>query len=443
MRGRFDKARWSQLSPLLDELLALDPPLRGRRVAELRRDQHALADDITDLLAQYTTIERDGFLDEPALRPVDEPSLTGQAIGNYTLDRLLGEGGMGAVWLAHRSDGRFESQVAVKLLNPALLGPGGVERFRREGRALGRLTHPNIAHLLDAGVTAAGQPYLVLEYVDGETIHHWCDSHDLDVDARVRLLLDVLAAVAHAHAKLILHRDLKPSNILVTANGQVKLVDFGIAKLLDDATELAPSRTHAARRPRLHARLRRTRTGAGGRGDERNRRLRARRVALRAAHRRAPHEWRCAHAARPPARDRGHRAHAPQRRRRIAGGEHGSRRSPQRARALRGDLDNIVLKALKKQPAERYPTVEGFADDLRRYLNDEPVSAHADSFGYRARKFVIRNKLAVGAVAIVLLTVVAATAVSIRQAIEATRQRDRALHFPGATRRSSTSSRAC
>ena len=196
---------------------------------------------LTDLLAQYTTIERDGFLDEPALRPVDEPSLTGQTIGNYTLDRLLGEGGMGAVWLAHRSDGRFESQVAVKLLNPALLGPGGVERFRREGRALGRLTHPNIAHLLDAGVTPAGQPYLVLEYVDGETIHHWCDSHDLDVDARVRLLLDVLAAVAHAHAKLILHRDLKPSNILVTANGQVKLVDFGIAKLLDDATELAPS----------------------------------------------------------------------------------------------------------------------------------------------------------------------------------------------------------
>jgi eukaryotic-like serine/threonine-protein kinase len=432
VRGRFDKARWSQLSPLLDELLALDPPLRGQRVAELRLNQPALADELTDLLAQYATIERDGFLDDPLPRPVDEPSLTGQTIGNYTLDRLLGEGGMGAVWLAHRSDGRFESQVAVKLLNPALLGPGGVERFRREGRALGRLTHPNIAHLLDAGVTPAGQPYLVLEYVDGETIDHWCDSHDLDVDARVRLLLDVLAAVAHAHAKLILHRDLKPSNILVTADGQVKLVDFGIAKLLDDAAELAPSAEltqlagHAftpdyAAPEQVQAEEVTSATDVYALGVLLYVLLAGEHPTMGAAHT-------------PLDRLRAIVDTEPMRPSDAAGSQAAStrrERALQRARALRGDLDNIVLKALKKRPAERYPTVEGFADDLRRYLNDEPVGAHADSFGYRARKFVIRNKLAVGAAAIVLLTVVVATVVSIQQAIEATRQRDRALSLAG------------
>src|SRR6185295_16007701 len=147
---------------------------------------------------------------------------------------------MGTVWLAHRSDGRYEARVAVKLLNLALLGPGGIERFRREGNALGRLTHPNIARLMDAGVTHAGQPYLVLEYIDGETINRWCEGRALDVRSRVRLFLDVLDALAHAHSKLILHRDLKPSNILVTPEGQVKLVDFGIAKLLDDESGAAP-----------------------------------------------------------------------------------------------------------------------------------------------------------------------------------------------------------
>ncbi|HSC05974.1 MAG TPA: serine/threonine-protein kinase, partial [Steroidobacteraceae bacterium] len=241
MRGRFDKARWEALSPLLDELLALEAPARAERVAQLRGADGAAADELTDLLAQYTTIERDGFLEGSLVRPVEESTLQGQVVGSYTLERLLGQGGMGAVWLAQRSDGRYEAHVAIKLLNPALLGPGGIERFRREGRALGRLTHPNIARLIDAGVTQTGQPYLVLDYIEGETINRWCDRQSLEVTARVRLFLDVLAAVAHAHSKLILHRDLKPSNILVTAEGQVKLVDFGIAKLLDDRLEAAPN----------------------------------------------------------------------------------------------------------------------------------------------------------------------------------------------------------
>ena len=140
---------------------------------------------------------------------------------------------MGTVWLAERNDGRFERRVAVKVLNIALMGKGGEERFKREGRILGRLTHPHIAELIDAGVSPAGQPFLVLEYVEGDHIDRYCDQHRLDVRARVRLFLDALHAVAQAHANLIVHRDLKPSNILVRTDGQAKLLDFGIAKLLE------------------------------------------------------------------------------------------------------------------------------------------------------------------------------------------------------------------
>jgi serine/threonine-protein kinase len=430
MRSRFDKARWDALSPLLDELLALESPARAERLMHLRRDDCAVADDLVDLLAQYTSIERDGFLEGSVLRPVEEPTLQGQIVGSYTLDRLLGQGGMGAVWLAHRSDGRYEARVAIKLLNPALLGPGGLERFRREGRALGRLTHPNIARLIDAGVTQAGQPYLVLDYIEGETINRWCDRQALEVTARVRVFLDVLAAVAHAHSKLILHRDLKPSNILVTAEGQVKLVDFGIAKLLDDGTEPASNAgltqlagqaftpDYAAPEQVQGAEVT-SATDVYALGVLLY-------VLLTGQHPTAidasttPLDRLRAIVDADPAR--------PSEATRSAKSKQGAAAaSPSRARVLRGDLDNIVLKALKKSPEERYPTVEAFAEDLRRYLNHQPVSARPDSFAYRATKFVVRNKLAVIATVIVLVTIMAAAVVSIQQAIEATRQRDRAL----------------
>jgi eukaryotic-like serine/threonine-protein kinase len=414
VKSRFDKARWDALEPLLDELMALDAPARAERIAELRRQGSLEADDLTDLLAQYAEMEQEGFLEDPLVRPVQEPGLQGQVIGNYTLDNLLGQGGMGTVWLAHRSDGRYEARVAVKLLNPALLGPGGIERFRREGRALGRLTHPNIARLIDAGVTETGQPYLVIEYVEGETITKWCDSRQLDVIARVRLFLDVLAAVAHAHGKLILHRDLKPSNVMVTSEGQVKLVDFGIAKLLDDGTDATPMAdlTHLgafAFTPE-YAAPEQVQGGDATSATDVYALGALLYVLLTGQHPtvgvgRTPLE----------------------RMRAIVDTEPVRPSDAVLLRALRGDLDNIVLKALKKSPTERYPNVEALAEDLRRHLNHEPVSARPDSLTYRAGKFVVRNRLAVGAAAIVLLTIVAAAAVSVRQAIEATRQRDHAL----------------
>jgi len=416
---RFDKARWDALSPLLDELLALDTSARAERLAELRRNSSTDAADLADLLAQYSEMEQEKFLESSLVRPVPEPGLQGQIIGSYTLDSLLGQGGMGTVWLAHRSDGRYEAHVAVKLLNPALLGPGGIERFRREGRALGRLTHPNIARLIDAGVTQTGQPYLVIEYVEGETITKWCDSRQRDVTARVRLFLDVLAAVSHAHGKLILHRDIKPSNILVTNDGQVKLVDFGIAKLLDDGTDATPMAdlTHVggfvftpeyAAPEQVHGGEATGGTDVYSLGALLYVLLTGRHPTVGSG--RTPLERMQAIVDAEPARP-----------------SEAALLPPQQVRALRGDLDNIVLKALKKTPAERYPSVEAFGADLRRHLNHQPVSARPDSFAYRAGKFAVRNRLVVGAAAIVLFTIVAAAAVSVWEAVEATRQRDRAL----------------
>ena len=157
-----------------------------------------------------------------------------EVIGPYRLVNKIGQGGMGQVWLAERSDGRFERKAAVKFLNVALMGQVGEDRFKREGAILGRFSHPNIAELLDAGVSSSGQPYIVLEYVEGKPIDRYCDQSALDVKARIALFLDVLGAVAHAHANLIVHRDIKPSNVLVNKDGHVKLLDFGIAKLLEE-----------------------------------------------------------------------------------------------------------------------------------------------------------------------------------------------------------------
>ena len=233
--------QWQELNPLLDELLERSGCKRVR--SGWRRSGALMKRWRTTwkcYCAQRTAVERDAFLEgDTGFTLAHEPSLAGQTIGAYTLREPIGQGGMGSVWRAERSDGRYQASVAVKFLNLALLGHGGVERFSREGNMLARLSHPNIARLLDAGVAAGSQPYLVLEYIDGVPIDVWCDQRSLGIEARLRLFLEVLAAVAHAHSNLILHRDLKPSNILITPNSEVRLLDFGIGKLIEDQTGAA------------------------------------------------------------------------------------------------------------------------------------------------------------------------------------------------------------
>jgi serine/threonine-protein kinase len=228
-----DPRRWQRASGHLDRALELPQEDRDACLAELRATDPETAADVEAMLAEHRLLSAEGFLDSAASIQTPEPPLAGLTIGAYTLVSAIGHGGMGTVWLATRSDGRFQGQVAVKLLNTALVGRVAEQRFKREGTILARLTHPHIARLIDAGVTTAGRPYLVLEHIAGRHIDQYCNEERLSIEQRIRLLLDVLSAVAHAHANLIVHRDLKPSNVLVTADGQVKLLDFGIAKMLE------------------------------------------------------------------------------------------------------------------------------------------------------------------------------------------------------------------
>ncbi|HEX5633657.1 MAG TPA: serine/threonine-protein kinase, partial [Gemmatimonadales bacterium] len=315
----------------------------------------------------------------------------------------------GTVWLARRSDGRYEGTAAVKLPNLARLDAVGAERFRREGTLLARLSHPGIAQLLDAGVTPDGQPYLVLEHVEGTRIDRYADERRLAPEARLRLFLEVLGAVAHAHANLIVHRDLKPSNILVTADGAVKLLDFGIAKLLEEEQGVAEASTLTdvggrALTPEFAAPEQvvggaiTTATDVYALGvllylllSGRHPTASERRTT--AEHLRGVLETEPSRLSATITTDAAT----------VRGG------SPERLRRLyAGDLDNIAAKALKKRPEERYATVGALADDIRRYLAHEPVAARRDSWGYRARKFVRRNRLPVAATAVGLGALVVA-----------------------------------
>jgi serine/threonine protein kinase/tetratricopeptide (TPR) repeat protein len=408
--------RWRVLSPYLDQALDLTVEEREPWLANLRRDQPAIADDLQGLLDERDSLDRAGFLTGaavlmPATPLVAEPTLEGLSVGAYTLVSPIGQGGMGTVWLAERSDGRFDRNAAVKLLNPALIGRGGEERFTHEGRLLARLTHPNIANLMDAGLTPIGQPYLVLELVDGEHIDRYCERRSLSLDARLRLFIDVLEAVAHAHANLIVHRDIKPSNVLVRNDGVVKLLDFGIAKLIEhDGGAAGPNLTVEGGRaltPQYAAPEQltggpiTTATDVHALGVLLYVLLGGRHPASSTSGSAAELVKAIVETDVPRVSDTAPNGHA-----------------------YRGDLDNIVAKALKKSPAERYPSVTAFADDLRRYLRHEPVSARADTVVYRASKFLQRHARAVSAaVAMTLLVVALISFYTVRLASERDRAR--------------------
>jgi serine/threonine protein kinase len=415
---------WQTVSPFLDELLELTDEERPGRLASLRDQNPSLAAQLEALLHEQVELSRERFLElGPAVPWSVQPACAGQAVGAYTLLSPIGEGGMGSVWLAERSDGRFQRRAAVKFLRGPLGGQIGAERFEREGSILGRLAHPHIAQLLDAGVGPGGQPYLVLEYVAGEPIDAYCDRRRLDVEARLLLFLDVLAGVAHAHANLIVHRDLKPSNVLVRSDGQVKLLDFGIAKLLENGGQAGESSQltreggsaltpEYATPEQITGGVVTTATDVYAAGVLLY-------LLLTGQHPAGPEPRSPADLVkaiveidppRPsdavlPGRARADTAFANAEARRC---------TPERLnRLLRGDLDTIVAKALKKNPAERYVSVTAFADDLRRLLNQEPIGARPDTLTYRAAKFVRRNRTSVALTMTAMVLVISSLSVGL------------------------------
>ncbi|HKD18578.1 MAG TPA: protein kinase [Thermoanaerobaculia bacterium] len=426
--------RWRRLSPFFDRMLDLPPHDRGAYLEELRARDATLADDVEALLNAHRDASREAFLEGSADSGAEPATLAGQTIGAYTLMSPIGQGGMGSVWLARRSDGRFEGTAAVKLLNASLVGRVGEQRFRREGNILARLAHPHIARMYDAGVSGWGQPYLVLEHVEGEPIDRYCDGRRLSVEARLAIFLDILGAVEHAHANLIVHRDIKPSNVLVGSDGQAKLLDFGIAKLLEGEGEggAATALTREAGRaltPEFAAPEQMTggavttATDVHALGTLLYLLLSGRHPSGEAL--RSPAEMFQALLETEPRRlsDTAANGSAEERRQTAA-----ARSTTPEAlrRVLRGDLDTIVAKALKKNPEERYASVSALAEDVRRYLRHEPIGARPDTLGYRARKFVRRNRGGVAAALVVFTAVVAGGLGILWKSREASRQRDAA-----------------
>ncbi|MFZ5637829.1 MAG: protein kinase domain-containing protein [Pseudomonadota bacterium] len=418
-----DAERWQRLSPLLDALIELDADARKARLEALREEDPALAAELEALLALED--ENEDFLAEPLVAPppMAKPDTL---IGPYKLDRLLGEGGMGQVWLARRADGLYQRRVALKLLRPGLADPNLRQRFTRERQILARLGHPHIARLLDAGISTDNQPYLALEYVEGEPITDWCRSRDLGIEARIKLFLQVCEAVSHAHANLIVHRDLKPSNILVTPLDEVRLLDFGIAKLLDGPepgrdntrTEVRAFTLHYAAPEQIRGEPVTTMTDVYSLGvvlyellaETKPYRLK----------RQSDAEWEEAILLADPQRP-------------SANLQREADSDPSRTAALRrrakqiaGDLDNIALKALSKRPEHRYPSVEAMALDLHRYLEGKPVLARPQSVAYRTHKFVHRHRWALATTLLILLVLTTALGLVTWQAQQAVREASRA-----------------
>ena len=423
----FDSKRWQELSPLLDQVLDLPPADRPAWFATVRKQDATLATDLEELVREHATLDDAGFLSGSAVPEQIQSSLAGLVVGSYTLRSPLGQGGMGSVWLADRSDGRFEGVAAVKLLNASLIGREGEARFQREGSLLARVRHPNISQLIDAGVSTLGQPYLVIEHVDGERIDHYCAEAQLGIAERVRLFLDVLAAVAFAHTNLIVHRDLKPHNVLVTKAGQVKLLDFGIAKLVEaedggqgpELTQLGghPMTPLYASPEQISGEPQTTVSDVYSLGvmlyelltGDLPYRLESKSLAQirEAISSREPLP-----ASRTALRDGAAPLGLPERTR--------------LSRELRGDLDCILLKALEKEPGRRYPSADAFARDLERYLAGQPVEARKPSQIYRAKKFLRRHVIGAALAATMMIAVLASLGFALFQRNTATQQRDRA-----------------
>ena len=397
---------------LLQAALELPPAQRSAHVRAAAADDAELCIRTLDLLAAHARSE--GFL-EPAAAAQPVPQL-----GPYRLIEKLGSGGMGQVWLAERDDGSYRQQVAIKLLASLLGDPESRRRAEAERQFLAWLDHPHIARVLDGGTTAAGQPYLVMEYVDGVAIDRWCREQALDLRERITLFLQLLSAVAAVHRALIVHRDIKPANILVDAQGQSRLLDFGIAKSLDaqasrTRTGLMPLTPEYASPEQLLGQPLTTAADIYSLGlllDELlTGRARHAGIALTDLARHI------ADAAESPASARVD----------AAALNLAPRQARDWRRRLHGDLDRVIAKALAPEPAQRYESASAFADDLQRWLHNRPVLARAGGLVYRWRKFLRRNRLPVAVASAAVLALALGLGLAAREAGRAAREGDRAL----------------
>ena len=411
----------------LDRETAGDGDLRAR-VAELLEAEAESVGFLTDSVEDWCDVRWERvFEPPPADQSADEESVGGRAgdrLGAYRLVRRVGRGGMADVYLAERADGLFEQRVAIKLLRRGLDTEDVVRRFLAERQILSTLSHPHIARVFDGGVTDDGLPYFVMEFVEGTPIDVWCDERGLDVESRLRLFCNVGRAVHHAHRSLVVHRDLKPSNILVDESGNVKLLDFGIAKLLAPDADSEATRTAARAMTLGYA------SPELVKGDPITTASDVYQLGLvlaRLLSGRLPYEV----TALSPARaERLIREAEPARPSALVSGEAAARRSSttrELGRALKGDLDLIVLQALRREPEQRYSSAQALVDDLERHLRGEPVLARPDAVSYRLAKFVGRNRAAVAIAAVLFLVVLGSAIVASVQARRLAIERDRAL----------------
>ena len=410
-----DNERWRKIEEVFQNAAERDPAERNAYLTQICGDDQELRREVESLLAHEGF---DTFIHEPikgaarSLATDSDHDLIGRRLGPYRVAEMIGHGGMGAVYAARRDDDQFNQRVAVKIVKRGMDTGFVLGRFRHERQILASLEHPNIARLLDGGSTEDGRPYFVMEFIEGWTITEFCAANRLSITERIKLFRQICSAVQHAHQKLVVHRDIKPSNILVTASngkdeGAPKLLDFGIAKLLDPTQPAAdPARTATMMRmmtpdyaspEQVRGLTVTTATDVYSLGAVLYELLTGQR----------PHRFQsytpteiervvCETEVDPPSQAASKAASE------AAGESDGL--SAKARKQLSGDLDNIILMAMRKEPERRYQSVEQFSDDLLRYLEERPVIARRDTAGYRAGKFIRRHRLGVAATALIIVS---------------------------------------
>jgi len=420
--------KWKKIKEIFSKAIELEGKERDQYIRKACAGDKGLFEELHSLLKSH---DRAGVMDlrigsirKSAITSARNERAKGRKVGRYKIIEEVGFGGMGSVYMAERADGEFKHRVALKLLHSPFASKNDVERFKSERQILATLQHDNIARLLDGGVTEQGQPYYVMEFVDGKPINQYCNDHQLTINERLELFQDVCGAIQYAHQKLIVHRDLKPSNILVTGNGRVKLLDFGIAKVLKEFDAAAPltqpgllplTPSYASPEQirgenvatssdiyQLGIVLYELLTGkrpyeVSGKSPGEIERIICEKILTRPSL-----------AIAKPSKSPGQ-----------ANMQNYTDSTGQLRKKLRGDLDNILLKALHKEPERRYDSAEQFGTDIRLYLSARPVTAHPDSKLYRAGKYIKRHRWGVTATLAIFLSLIMGISAAMWQAREA------------------------